>query len=299
MRRLPLIALLGAACNGPPEHWAADAGVPDGGAPDAAAPDAAPDAMVPVLGPALVLDDVHIAGLGEDPHAFSLFGQALNPQLEMAVESGQLLVGLELRGLDDPAGWADPELAVGLYALQDRDGDPSDNFDPERPELFGPGVLSLELGDASIAMGKIHAEGLGTLMGSFPLPLENPTIDGRLVATADGTAIRALEGGRLRGAVPASYLSFVPNVTMGLCQGATMLDALALGCPIQLQPEVDLDGDGLEKYFDDDGDGGIDRCRDGDGMELWGTSCPEDPRMRDGYRLIFVIHGVRAVILAP
>jgi hypothetical protein len=143
----------------------------------------------------------------------------------------------------------------------------------------------------------------------LPIPFTNPVIDGTLMASAKGDSVRTLENGRLTGAVRASLLSAVPNITMGTCDGGTLLDVIATGCGIfPLQPEVDLDGDGLEKFYDESGadsdagptgDGMIDRCVDGDGTEILGTDCPSDPRIADAYRLVFAIHGVRALILAP
>src|SRR5262245_28345076 len=99
MRRLVSCALLLVACGGPPRGLASDAAPPPV---DAAVPDA-PLELPPLLGPALVLDDLHIASFTEELHAFSILGQVLNPQLMMAVQGGNLLLGLELRGLDDPS----------------------------------------------------------------------------------------------------------------------------------------------------------------------------------------------------
>jgi hypothetical protein len=143
----------------------------------------------------------------------------------------------------------------------------------------------------------------------LPLPFVNPSIDGTLNATTEKDAVRTLEKGRLTGAVPASILAAAPNIAMSMCKGQTLLDVIATGCGfIPVQPEIDLDGDGLEKFYDDEsadpdagsgGDGQIDRCVDGDGTEILGTDCASDPKIADGYRLIFALHGVRAIVLAP
>lgn len=303
-----------AACDGPPGGFIAlDAAALDAAAPDAPLP---PDAMVPTLGPSLVVSDLHIAGFQEDLHTFSLLGQLLDPQIAEQIASGTLLIGLELRSLDDPSGQADDMVSVGFYNLRDSDMDPANNFDPDAPETFatGPGAFlpggdpTIHFTEASITNGRLEAAGPDSLaLPGIPFPFQNPELEGRLRATSDESAVRTLDDGRLRGAVPASLLRFLPNVTMGLCTGSTMLDALAAGCPISLQPDVDLDGDGLERYFDDLGDadagtsqdGRIDRCVDGDGTEILGTDCVSDSRMADGYRLIFVVEGVRAIVVAP
>lgn len=308
------VLLLAASCSGPPSGLALDAPV----LLDAAAvPDAAIDAEPATLGPALVFDDLHIASITEDAHAFSVLGAALNAQLQSAVQAGQLLLGIELRGLDDPSGQADGELTVGLYWLTDSDGDAADNFDPDLPEIFRPlglvgGEPVMHFTTASIAGGQLAAEGADELvlpLGGLQFPIRQLSLSGRLRPTDDDLAVHRLDDGRLRGAVPASLLYLAPNITSGTCPGSTMLDVLIGGCgyPLSLQPDVDLDGDGLERFYDQagggdagtTGDGRVDRCVDGDGTEVLGESCPSGAGFADGYRLIFVVTGVRAILLAP
>jgi hypothetical protein len=133
-------------------------------------------------------------------------------------------------------------------------------------------------------------------LGGIPLPLRRPRIEGTLIASGELGDVSELDDGRLRAAVPAATLALAPNLTGETCPGATMLDVIALGCGfLGVQPDVDLDGDGLEELFDDDGDGSIDRCVEPDGTETIGTDCASG--IADGYRIIFVIHGVRALIL--
>lgn len=291
------------------------------------APDAGPDADAepppeagppPMLGPSLAVDDLHIATLKEAFHAFALLGGLVNEQITTSVKNGSLLVGLELRDLDDPSGQNDEAMTVAMIGLSDSDGDASDNFDPNAPETFSPAPLSFGMegnptvvfSQASIKDGLLHAESVGILMTpGLPFPFANPVLEGTLTASAEGDSIQTLENGRLTGAVSASLLGIVPNITMGTCGGQTLLDVIATGCGIfALQPEVDLDGDGLEKLFDVEGvdengnpakDGHIDKCVDGDGTEILGPDCASDPRIADAYRLVFALHGVRAFVLAP
>jgi hypothetical protein len=312
-----LIALSTAACGNIELVYPIEG--PDAG-PDAAADaEPPPEAGPPLLGPSLAIDDLHIATLKEAFHAFALLGGLVNEQITMSIKNGTLLVGLELRDIDDPSGQNDEAMSVAMIGLGDGDGDPADNFDPNAPETFSPAPLSFAMGDnptvlfsqASIKDGVLRAESVGVLMTpGLPFPFANPVLEGTLTASAEGDSIKTLENGRLTGAVRASLLTIVPNITMGTCDGQTLLDVIATGCGIfALQPDVDLDGDGFEKLFDDGGgvdpdgnptkDGRIDRCVDGDGTEILGTDCPSDPRIGDAYRLIFALHGVRAFILAP
>jgi len=301
--------LIAAGCGGPP----GEQNIPDAAVVIDAAPPP-PDAQLPALGPSFVVDDLHIASASEAPNAFALLGVAINPQLQSSVADGTLLLGLEIRDLDDPAGKADPDVDVAMYNLQDLDADPSNNFDPDDPEEFMPqagsivaGQPTVDFADSSITASILDAAGVPVLdlLGGFPLPLHDPTIRGRLVsAGGDDVAsvyLRTLENGRLRTAVPATVLAVIPNLATGTCPGSTMLDVLIGGCGfgLSIQPDVDIDGDGLESIDDLDHDGVIDQCTDGDGTIITGSNCPTDPAIADGYSLIFVIHGVRARILDP
>lgn len=294
--------LLALGCSGPPSGLAPE---PDTGAPS---PDAAPpDASIQLLGPSLVFDDLHIAGTSEDAHALSLMGSLLNPQLETALADGTLLLGIELRGLDDPRGQDDPEVEVGLFTLTDTDGDPTDNFTVGSPETFTVAAGGF-LGDdptalfdnAGIAGGVLSADGIAALelLGDIlPIALQSVELSGELVPNPQGTRIDELLNGRLRTGLPASLFALLPNIAGDMCGGTTMLDVIATGCGlVPLAPDLDLDGDGLESFSDTDDDGSIDRCVDGDGTVFLGTDCTSNPAMADGYRLIFVVHGVRALI---
>ncbi len=303
MKPMALAIVFAMGCGSPPT------GVVESGADAAPAPDSAPpDASLQALGPSLVIDDLHIASLQEDPHALSLLGTALNPQLQSAVQNGTLLLGVELRELDDPSAQTDEPLTVGMYSLQDTDGDTSDNFVAGSPETFTvaaggfvgdtPSVL---FSDAAISSRHLDATGvsaLDLLGGALPFALQQPELSGDLVADAAGAHVIELTGGRLVGGLPASLLALAPNIASGMCPGATMLDVIATGCGLlPLQPDIDLDGDGLEKLQDTDADGAIDRCVNGDGTEILGTDCPSNPAIADGYRIIFVVHGLRAILV--
>lgn len=303
MRATALAILFAMGCGSPPS------GVVPTEADAAPTPDSAPpDASLQELGPSLVFDDMHIASLQEDAHALSLLGTAINPQLQSAIQGGTLLLGVELRELDDPSAATDEPVTVGMYTLRDTDGDTSDNFVPGSPEVFTvaagsfmgdtPSVL---FSDAAITSRHLDATGvaaLDLLGGTLPFALQQPELSGDLVADADGAHVVELTNGRLTGGLPASLLALAPNIASGQCPGATMLDVIATGCGLlPLQPDIDLDGDGFEKLYDTDGDGAIDRCVDGDGTEILGTDCPTNPAIADGYRIIFVVHGLRAILV--
>jgi hypothetical protein len=87
----------------------------------------------------------------------------------------------------------------------------------------------------------------------------------------------------------------------------SLLDMVAVGFNFggyvftPTQPDVDVDGDGLERVMDTDGDGQVDLCIDGDGAQITGLDCPRDPRMADAYSeaLHVVAVGARLAGTAP
>lgn len=63
----------------------------------------------------------------------------------------------------------------------------------------------------------------------------------------------------------------------------TLLDELAA---LGAQPDLDVDRDGLETILDEDDDGHVDRCIDGDGAIIDGAGCVDDGRMVDAFELV-------------
>ena len=112
--------------------------------------------------------------------------------------------------------------------------------------------------------------------------------DVRVTATFDADFQRF--SGEVTGMASACTLSreAFPGSTTG-----TMLDVLTN--VVQLGPDMDRDGDGLEQVV---GDGyTVVECIDGDGTHIPGPDCPCDPRIADGYSVAMHSTGVRAHIV--
>jgi len=128
---------------------------------------------------------------------------------------------------------------------------------------------------------------------SIPIDIKMTTLNGTLTSTPVGvTGLSA----RLCGAPTARSIHHLPN--NGGLGGATFLDLLVVGVNAiglrvdPTQPDVDIDADGLEHFQDTDGDGNVDLCIDGNGTQIPGRDCADDPRIADAYSLAMDIEAV-------
>ena len=198
----------------------------------------------------------------------------------------------------------------GFVVGQDLDQSLDDNYGGSEPfavraeNLDAQGRLALPL--QGIAPG-------GALMASAiamnqPIPNKDDSAISLVIngAIASGTLMSDSSGptafdGRLCGVLGAVSLYRFRNET-SLGPGETLLDLLVLGLDglgyliTPTQPEVDVDADGLERFVDTDGDHVIDLCIDGNGTQIVGMTCPEDPRIADGYSFAYDWTAVRAVL---
>jgi cysteine-rich repeat protein len=104
---------------------------------------------------------------------------------------------------------------------------------------------------------------------------------------------------RLCAAVRASSLH---GFASALPDRASLLDILIIGYDAigihvtPTQPDIDVDGDGLETFTDTDLDNQVDLCTDGNGAMVAGVDCPADPRFADGYSAALQLQAVRAFL---
>lgn len=245
--------------------------------------------------------------------------------IRRGIESGDLLFLMPLLGLDDPSGADDPSFTVGWLQGEDADDDPMNNFggmgeflaSADGFDAMGNPLAAFE---SRTMMSRISGgpEDVEIPLMLIPLELRRGRIHG--MVRASGGEIAGIDDATLCGAVPLSTFALLPNLLeflgMGMaaetCDGevspSTMADLLVAGAPqgglIPLrgqQPDVDLDGDGLESFeVVNSGSRGcqpvIVACIDGDGTRVEGRGCAGDPRFEDGFSAGFSMSAVRGEI---
>ncbi len=260
-------------------------------------------------------------------------GALANDQLRQSLLGGEALLLLELAGLPTPYTGDDESMTIKMYAGVDADDPafPANNFDvpPGQTEccefnIVPQSLTGLPPQARSRAPSRIERGRLRSLaptpisiLGNVGTPpfsdfrIERALLSGRVPSALD-----EFSEGLIGGAVPVSSLAQTDNpycrVVSPRCPVAltdsTMLDLVytLLG----VQPDIDLDFDGLECVSDTDGDGRIDRCCDGEAdacgqcshpIPALDTTRPEscalDPRMADGYSIGLTFTAVPAQIV--
>ncbi|MBI5517924.1 MAG: DUF4215 domain-containing protein [Deltaproteobacteria bacterium] len=252
------------------------------------------------------------------------FGMALglfNSFVTNGISNGQLLLQLSFLNLTDPRGQNVPDVRVGWLLGADADMELTNNGAPGNPQLVQRASLRpmTELPAASfqsrITTGMLDGgpEDIELVLPAGPIGMLNfrvrrSRISGLLVADAE--RITELRSGVLCGAIPAQDLARLPNPASlipgggggGMMSRSSFLELLVAGQRILFftigpqQPDIDLDGDGLEAYESNMGSLGtppeITACIDGNGTRIPGRACVMDPRMADGFSSAFQLSGV-------
>ena len=237
------------------------------------------------------------------------FGDAVDLFSGM-IDPNDLLLIMHFMALDDPSGADDDAVTVAWFQGEDADTDPDNNLGGMGRFLAGAGAFDAAGNPTTSFASAITMRSLAggpediALPLGLPIPLELK--QGRLHGTTVATAgeMSSITEGLLCGAVPVSTLALIPGAFIEMapvevpppCDGSgdrgSFADILVGGVSIfgiqvgPAQPDVDLDGDGLEYYETDSGpdcQGVITACVDGDGTRVEGRGCALDPRFADGY----------------
>jgi hypothetical protein len=233
-----------------------------------------------------------------EPGATSMV-MAMSALVDAALDQG-FRVLFHFPWVEDLSGPTDSETIVIVFEGTDPDmpEEPTDDFSGE--ELFFAKAESLDAcgepvmhsADATIDRGRLEG-----LVGTVVLPIGASVLVVR-EARAIGSFAACGESMDLTLAGAALVRDLGGEVSpLG---GSTLLEALlaggqAIGVPSApgLTPDLDLDGDGLER-FELDGSGQLLRCLDGDGTEILGRDCYEDERIADALSMTARVVGVPA-----
>lgn len=289
----------------------------------------------------MILSSLTIAGTGDPGCDFSGDGVAdhgfaralggltdlLNSMfLENAITDGQLILLLNAVGLDDRTMANDDSFSLGWLTGIDTDDDASNNLTGSGEFFADGGSLDADGNPLASFESSVMSRNLdgGPEDVDFPiafLPLEIRQSRVTGTTTASGGEVTGIEDGLLCGAVPVVTVAFLPNIIdMFLpgepappCDGSmidtTLADIVIGGTPRGfifplpgVQPDVDLDGDGLERFeVDRTGPRGcqpvVTACIDGDGTRVEGRDCIMGMRFEDGWSASFPIEAVRANII--
>ncbi|MFT5357387.1 MAG: cysteine-rich repeat protein [Polyangiales bacterium] len=275
-------------------------------------------------------DGCDYSGDGSPDNAFSRALGSLVPLansmfLRDAPANGDLILLLHMLGLDDITATNDPSFTVAFFQGTDADGDDSNNISGSG-EFLAPQTAFNASGapstsfESSVASRMLSGgpEDVSIPIAILPVELRQAFLSGRTTSDAEG--VSGMTDGLLCGAVPVSTLAILPNLLEMLpfgeppppCEGldTNLVDVLIGGSPpggfISLpgvDPDVDLDGDGLERFEINRGAPGEDcqpvvtACVDGDGTRVDGHNCTLDPRFEDGFSAGFLAAAVRANIV--
>lgn len=277
-------------------------------------PDAARDGAVgpPITVKALV-DYVQLTGGNA---SFEVLAPQLNTALLGTASEHPILI--ELSGLNDATGQNDASVTVTLRQCPQALGlnwNQIFGVSTSVPCATGPVAATLT---GSIQQGQLVAEGGGELMfsdgtASFALYVQNPKIEASLGPTGDQAGVHFLGGPASVGAVNGklSGTISIARAAVGAyafddnahCPNQNLLDTLVLGCagsgitwPL-VQPQIDVDGDGLETFLAEctTGTAGqlITCCRDGNSDQTQGRTCPQGATFKDAYRVQYKLHATR------
>lgn len=232
------------------------------------------------------------------------FASVVNSDLADAVAEGRLLMLLEFLDLDDTSGVInDSDVTVVIYRAVDADypPNPANNF-------TGSGQFYVEMATATVIPNVAIVDGKVLIpSGAFQyLSVTIPNMGELMIFEPEiqfnvREEFFELTAGQIDGAVPGRTLDLLPNESGLGNAGGSLLDMLATSV-FELQPDVDIDGDGqLEEFYDQSPtrpawDELISLCVDYFG-QFDDDNCPQYQEIWDGYSVGLGFTAVRAEIV--
>lgn len=252
--------------------------------------------------------------------ALPLIRPLLNSQIMMQITNGSLNVLLSPMGLDDATAQNDDSIRLGW--MEGARTGTAGQFNVTAASLDASGMpLTSFFGSITSGALKAGPEDFFLTLGlPFPLELKRGQIEGTMASSSGNLSI---SGARVCGAISVRMLETTPNffATLGVgigenppCVGeadATLADVIIggtggsglLSIPATA-PDVDVDGDGLERFETTttwSGTGAcqpvVTACIDGDGTRIEGRGCALDARFADGISIGLSASAVSAQIV--
>ena len=257
----------------------------------------------------------------------------VNDSLRQSMLGGEVIVLVEIAGIDPGYDGSDCAVTVKFYSALDADEPPfpANNlqiptggtgcceFSIDGSSLQGSPLQARARFAARIERGRLTTSSRAELPTGI-LPLTETT---RIKLASAGFTARVGDLSNLRdavlsGAIPARDLSLETN---------SYCDVVSPGCPVTFpeqstfldvftsligQPDIDLDDDGLECFYERDGDGIIDACCESGGSICSAEPCQDSPQpvqpnrpatcaanpeFADGFSASFLLQGERATIV--
>jgi hypothetical protein len=231
----------------------------------------------------------------------AIVASLLNGDFTMDLQSGALRLMTELREVADLTlvDEAAAKLVLFIGADTDMPVNAADDFSHMEPFYYrhasvDPATCEPNaVLDIAIAGGVLSGSAAVVTLpiGSLGLvDLGLPHVEMTVAPDTMGVGFQAT-GGRLGGAIP-------PCPLQGSMGGLGQNNLHAVVQFLSLQPDIDLDGDGLETIQTDTN--GILGCTDGDGTTaIAGATCGCDPRMADGFSILLRFTNVGASVMGP
>lgn len=237
-------------------------------------------------------DGFDLNGDGKPDNALGALAAFANPRWNDAIVKGYAIYLLDLDNLAGPPLVDGSTPQISFFVGVDANNDPTDNlggrgtfyvpaeqFDVNCQTTAGFDHTMVTNGSITGDKSKVSvvAQGVGGL----------EFVHVKLVSTINSDYSRY--SGTLGDISTACALSLTPS---GF--NTSSLLELIVG-NFSLQPDMDLDGDGLDTFTVDAN--GLASCTTGSGVVITGHDCPCDPRIADGYSSAMDFTGVPATIL--